>query len=62
MSLLQTSPATVETGALQKAEDFVRGFMLGFDVADAIALLRLDDLYIGGLPPSCCWLRRCTSD
>jgi len=31
---------------LQQGEDFVKAFSLGFDVEDAIALLRLDDLYI----------------
>ncbi|KAK5104634.1 pre-rRNA-processing protein pno1 [Lithohypha guttulata] len=30
----------------KKGEDFIRAFTLGFDVDDAIALLRLDDLYI----------------
>ncbi|KAI8954347.1 pre-rRNA-processing protein [Xylaria longipes] len=35
---------TSSPGALQKGEDFIRAFCLGFDVGDAIALLRLDDL------------------
>lgn len=43
---LRTSKQTTDTGALQKGEDFVKAFTLGFDVDDAIALLRLDDLYI----------------
>ncbi|KAI9745468.1 MAG: pre-rRNA-processing protein pno1 [Claussenomyces sp. TS43310] len=43
---MRTSKSTTEAGALQKGEDFVKAFTLGFDVADAIALLRLDDLYI----------------
>jgi len=43
---LRTSSATTDPGALQKGEDFVKAFCLGFDVDDAIALLRLDDLFI----------------
>ncbi|ORY65796.1 uncharacterized protein BCR38DRAFT_339071 [Pseudomassariella vexata] len=43
---LRTSQHTTDTGAVQKGEDFVRAFVLGFDVEDSIALLRLDDLYI----------------
>ncbi|KAI0173375.1 eukaryotic type KH-domain (KH-domain type I) [Hypoxylon sp. FL1284] len=43
---LRTSRHTADAGALQKGEDFVRAFALGFDVDDAVALLRLDDLYI----------------
>jgi RNA-binding protein PNO1 len=43
---LRSSKHTTDTGALQKGEDFVKAFTLGFDVDDAIALLRLDDLYI----------------
>ncbi|KAL2007120.1 hypothetical protein VTN00DRAFT_8558 [Thermoascus crustaceus] len=43
---LRTSKFTTDPGALQKGDDFVKAFTLGFDVDDAIALLRLDDLYI----------------
>ncbi|KAK9249199.1 hypothetical protein V1506DRAFT_527313 [Lipomyces tetrasporus] len=43
---LRTSRQTDDTGAIQKGADFIKAFTLGFDVDDAIALLRLDDLYI----------------
>jgi len=43
---IRTGEETEDSGALQKAADFVKAFMLGFDVNDAVALLRLDDLYI----------------
>eukprot|EP01017_Pseudomicrothorax_dubius_P014638 TRINITY_DN1709_c0_g1_i3.p1 TRINITY_DN1709_c0_g1~~TRINITY_DN1709_c0_g1_i3.p1 ORF type:complete len:151 (+),score=37.14 TRINITY_DN1709_c0_g1_i3:490-942(+) len=43
---LKTSPHTTEKNALQRSADFLKAFMLGFDLNDAIALLRLDDLYI----------------
>ena len=32
--------------SLHKSADFLRAFLLGFDVSDAIALLRLDELYV----------------
>lgn len=44
--MLQTCDETEEMSALQKAADFIRAFMLGFEIQDAIALLRLDDLYL----------------
>lgn len=43
---LRTGPETTDPGALQKGQDFVKAFVLGFAVADAIAVVRLDDLYI----------------
>lgn len=43
---LRHSPNTIDNGTLQKGVDFVHAFAMGFDVEDAIAILRLDDLYI----------------
>jgi len=31
---------------LFEKQDFVESFMMGFEVQDAVALLRLDDLYV----------------
>ncbi|RNF07928.1 RNA-binding protein PNO1 [Trypanosoma rangeli] len=54
---LRTCPATMEASGgagdgskvfLQKAEDFVKAVVAGFDVKDAVALLRMDDVYIEG--------------
>ena len=43
---LKSSPLTEDASAVQKGADFVQAFMMGFEVQDAVALLRLDDLYI----------------
>lgn len=43
---LRSRKDTEDLGALTKAAEFVRAYVVGFEVRDAIALLRLDDLYI----------------
>ncbi|KAJ9098716.1 pre-rRNA-processing protein pno1 [Naganishia friedmannii] len=43
---LKTSKHTPDQGAIQKGADFIKAFSLGFDVKDALAILRLEDLYL----------------
>lgn len=43
---IRTCKDTTDIGAIQKAADFVKAFTLGFEVDDALALVRLDDLYL----------------
>merc|ERR1719487_2662433 len=43
---LRLSENTPEVGYLQKGADFVKAFMMGFEVRDAVALLRLDDIFV----------------
>jgi len=43
---VRTCKDTVDLTNLQKAADFVRAFILGFEVEDALSLVRLDDLFI----------------
>lgn len=43
---VRTCEETTDIGSVQKAEDFIRAYCLGFEVDDAVSLLRLDDLYI----------------
>ncbi|KAI8640710.1 hypothetical protein BD408DRAFT_419320 [Parasitella parasitica] len=43
---LKTSAQTEDEGSLQKGADFLRAFALGFEVEDAMALLRLDDIFL----------------
>ena len=43
---LRSSKFTQSNDSLQMGADFVSAFAMGFDIDDAIALLRLDSLYI----------------
>ncbi|KAJ6637175.1 RNA-binding protein pno1 [Pseudolycoriella hygida] len=43
---IRESPETTDIANLQKAVDFVRAFICGFEVDDALSLLRLEDLFI----------------
>eukprot|EP00932_Pfiesteria_piscicida_P017757 SRR837773.4632.p1 GENE.SRR837773.4632~~SRR837773.4632.p1 ORF type:complete len:285 (+),score=120.80 SRR837773.4632:111-857(+) len=43
---IRNSNETEDLGYLQKAADYFKAFMLGFDQTDSVALLRLDDLFI----------------
>ncbi|KAI3686156.1 hypothetical protein L1987_79829 [Smallanthus sonchifolius] len=43
---MMTRRDTPDISNLQKCADFVHAFVLGFDVIDAVALLRMDELYV----------------
>uniref|UniRef100_A0AAY4EKN1 RNA-binding protein PNO1 n=1 Tax=Denticeps clupeoides TaxID=299321 RepID=A0AAY4EKN1_9TELE len=43
---IKTCKETQDIGALTKATDFVKAFILGFQVEDALALIRLDELFL----------------
>lgn len=43
---IKSSKHTPEVGLLQKAADFVKAFAMGFEADDAVALLRMDDLFV----------------
>ncbi|XP_023129759.1 RNA-binding protein PNO1 [Amphiprion ocellaris] len=43
---IKTCKETQDIGSLTKAADFVKAFILGFQVEDALALIRLDELFL----------------
>ncbi|XP_056147561.1 RNA-binding protein PNO1 [Lampris incognitus] len=43
---IKTCKETQDIGSLAKAADFVKAFVLGFQVEDALALIRLDELFL----------------
>jgi RNA-binding protein PNO1 len=43
---MRSCDTTQDVSAIQKSEEFLKAFMCGFDLQDAIAMLRLEDLYL----------------
>lgn len=43
---IKTTKDVRDQGIIQKAADFLKSFMLGFELQDAVAILRLEDLHI----------------
>eukprot|EP00823_Brevimastigomonas_motovehiculus_P003555 TRINITY_DN2184_c0_g1_i1.p1 TRINITY_DN2184_c0_g1~~TRINITY_DN2184_c0_g1_i1.p1 ORF type:complete len:256 (+),score=57.31 TRINITY_DN2184_c0_g1_i1:156-923(+) len=43
---LMTSEKTASSAYIQKASDFIKAFVIGFELKDAIAILRVEDIYI----------------
>ena len=43
---IRSSPTTTDPCAIRKCEDFLKAYMCGFELQDAIAMLRLEDLYL----------------
>jgi RNA-binding protein PNO1 len=43
---MRTCETTEDVSALHKSEEFLKAFMCGFELQDAIAMLRLEDLYL----------------
>jgi len=43
---IRQTDKTPDRGYLQKAEDFVQAFISGFEVEDALAMIRLEDLFL----------------
>lgn len=43
---VKTGPSTTDNSNIQKACDFLTAFNMGFDFQDAVAMLRIDDLFL----------------
>ena len=43
---IRTSNHTAKTNAIQKGADFIKACVLGFEIKDSIALIRMDDIYL----------------
>merc|ERR1740117_92374 len=49
---IKTSPQTVDPGAIQKAADFVKAILFGFEMKDAIAVIRMGGKPLAYVGPS----------
>lgn len=45
-NFFQTTDKTEDVNNLQRAADFIQAFVYGFEVKDALALVKLDDMFI----------------
>jgi RNA-binding protein PNO1 len=43
---IRTCDKTEDISAMQKSQEFLKAYMCGFEIQDAIAMLRLEDLYL----------------
>ncbi|KAJ6218080.1 hypothetical protein RDWZM_009237 [Blomia tropicalis] len=43
---IRSCPETKDKSSIQKAADFIRAFILGFEVEDSLALIRLDEMFL----------------
>ena len=43
---IRSYEGTKDKNSIQKADDFLRAFILGFEVEDALAMIRLDEMFL----------------
>lgn len=43
---IRNPPSSMDKSSIQKAADFIQAFLLGFEIEDALALIRLDEMFL----------------